>query len=160
MSDFNYITKQGLIRLQERMNHLNLVERPEVVQQVVTAREMGDLSENAEYHAARERQRHIDKEISYIRSRLAKLKVVDPAQVPKDAVRFGAIVRIRDENTSEELVYQLLGVDETEGFSTEGVTPLSIASPIGKYLTGKKVGETTVIRVPSGEKTFKVLEIK
>jgi transcription elongation factor GreA len=160
MSDFNYITKEGLRRLQDRINHLNLVERPEVIQQVVTAREMGDLSENAEYHAARERQRHIDKEITFLRGRINKLKVIDPNQIPKDAVRFGAIVRIKDVGTDEEIVYQLLGVDETEFYNEKGITSLSIASPIGKYLTGKKIGEVVIIKVPSGEKKFKILEIK
>jgi len=159
MSDQFYVTIKGLLRLKERLHYLNTVERPEVIKQVVTAREMGDLSENAEYHAARERQRHIDKEINHLRSRISRLKAVDPAQIPKDAVRFGAIVTLKDLHSSEEVRYQVVGVDEV-GEPEDGVLPISIASPIGRGLLGKKQGENVTIKVPAGEREFKVLEIK
>jgi len=159
MSDQFYVTIKGLIRLKERLHYLNTVERPEIIKQVVTAREMGDLSENAEYHAAREKQRHIDKEINHLRSRISRLKAVDPAQIPKDAVRFGAIVTLKDLHSSEEVIYQIVGVDEI-GEPESEIHPISIASPIGRGLLSKKQGENVIIEVPAGEREFKILEIK
>ncbi len=165
MSNADYITKEGLEKLKEKLNRLNLIERPAVVKQVVTAREMGDLSENAEYHAARERQRHIDNEISYIRSRINKLKVIDPAVMPKDAARFGAVVKVNDMDNEGTLIYQLVGADEasepyTNEITGEQINPVSIVSPIGKSLLGKKKGEIATAIVPIGERKFKVIDIK
>ncbi len=159
MTDQNYITIDGLIKLKERLQHLNTVERPEVIKQVVTAREMGDLSENAEYHAARERQRHIDKEINHLRSRISRLKALDPQQIPKDAVRFGAIVVLKDMHNQEIINYQIVGIDEV-GEPENDIHPISIASPIGKGLLGKKAGEKVTIKVPAGEREFDIIEIK
>ncbi|MBW6516596.1 MAG: transcription elongation factor GreA [Candidatus Cloacimonetes bacterium] len=157
--DLNYITIKGLIKLKERLQYLNTIERPEVIKQVVTAREMGDLSENAEYHAAKERQRHIDKEINHLRSRISRLKALDPAQIPKDAVRFGAIVSLKDLHNDELMHYQIVGIDEV-GDPEDNIHPISIASPIGKGLLGKKPGDTVLIKVPAGEREFNIIEIK
>lgn len=159
MMDQNYITINGLLKLKERLQQLNTVERPEVIKQVVTAREMGDLSENAEYHAARERQRHIDKEINHLRSRISHLKALDPLQIPKDAVRFGAIVSLKDMHNEELVQYQIVGVDEVSE-PENNIHPISIASPIGRGLLGKKPGELVTIKVPAGERELKVIEIK
>jgi transcription elongation factor GreA len=159
MMNMNYITINGLIRLKERLQHLNTVERPEIIKQVVTAREMGDLSENAEYHAAKEKQRQIDKEIGHLRSRISSLKAIDPAEIPKDAIRFGAIVSLKDKQNGETVRYQIVGIDET-GETDEGLHQISLASPIGKGLLGKKTGDIVTIRVPAGEHQYEVIEIK
>lgn len=158
MSD--YISKEGLVKLQKQLTYLKTEERPSVLKQVVTAREMGDLKENAEYHAARERQRQIDGEISRLQARLGLLKVVDTAVLPKDAVRFGARVFLEDLDTKEYLKYKVVGVDEVNLLDqNDDMLFISIASPIGKSLLGKKVGDDVLVSVPSGQRRFKVLEI-
>ncbi len=159
MSTANYVTIKGLRKLKERLHYLNTVERPEVIKQVVTAREMGDLSENAEYHAAKERQRHIDKEINHLRSRISSLKAIDPAEIPKDAIRFGAIACLKDMHSGEIVRYQIVGIDET-GETEEEIHQISLASPIGRGLLGKKPGEKVTIKVPAGEREFSIIEIK
>ncbi len=154
-----YITREGMERLNKRISFLLETERPKVVKQVATAREMGDLKENAEYHAARERQRHIDDEVGRLKSRAAILKVVDTDTIPKDAVRFGAYVDAEEISKSETHHYRLVGVDEVN-HEVEGVQLISVASPIGKAMIGKKVGEMFVVKAPIGDRNFKVLNIK
>lgn len=154
----DYITPEGMSRLRKRFQLLNDVERPQVVRQIVQAREMGDLSENAEYHAARERQRRIDDEMNHLRSRLGKLQVIDPASVPKDAVRFGALVECRELATDEVLCFRLVGVDETEDWE-EGITRVSVASPIGRAMIGVRPGQTFTVKAPVGDRVFEVLSI-
>lgn len=154
----NYITKEGMQRLRIRMNEL-IKERPSIIKQVVTAREMGDLSENAEYHAARERQRHLENEYNKIKSRIDKLQVIDPANLPKDAVRFGAKVTVKEISTEEIFKFQLVGIDEI--FDTEDeYERKSIASPIGKPMIGKKVGSHFVVQAPIGKREFEIIDIK
>ena len=154
----NYITKEGMQRLHKRMNQL-IEERPVIIKQVVTAREMGDLSENAEYHAARERQRNLEKEYNHIKNRVTKLKVIDTDTVPKDAVRFGARVSLREITSDREKKIRLVGIDEI--FETEdGFERMSIASPIGKALIGKKPGDHIIVQVPVGKREFEILSIE
>lgn len=154
----NYITKEGMQRLRRRMNEL-IQERPTVIKQVVTAREMGDLSENAEYHAARERQRYLENEYNKIKNRIDKLQVIDPAGLPKDAVRFGAKVTAKEISTEEIYKFQLVGIDEIYE-TEEEYERKSIASPIGKPMIGKKVGQRFVVKAPIGDREFEILEIK
>ncbi|MCK9241684.1 MAG: GreA/GreB family elongation factor [Candidatus Cloacimonetes bacterium] len=145
--------------MQKRINAL-MTERPEVINLVTIAREFGDLSENAEYKAARERQRAIDSEIDYLRRRASQLKVIDPSGFPKDAVRFGSSCRISDCNTAEELVFKLVGAAELNFYEDEDdVQVVSVVSPIGKGLLGKKPHEIAVISAPMGERRLKILEI-
>jgi transcription elongation factor GreA len=154
----NYITKEGIQRLRKRMNEL-IAERPTVMKQVVTAREMGDLSENAEYHAARERQRYLENEYNKIKNRIDKLQVIDPDNLPKDAVRFGAKVILKELSTDKIFKFQLVGIDEI--FDTEEeYARKSIASPIGKPMIGKKVGDDFVVQAPIGDREFTILDIK
>lgn len=153
-----YITPQGMTMLRKRMKQLMEVERPEIIKRVVAAREMGDLSENAEYHAAREMQRHIDNELNHLRDRLGKLQVIDPANIPKDAVRFGAVVQAREEATGDEKGYRLVGVDEAIETDEEPVF-ISVASPIGRAMIGKKPGEKFVVKAPVGDRVFTVVSI-
>ena len=154
----NYITKEGMQRLRKRMNVL-IQERPTVIKQVVTAREMGDLSENAEYHAARERQRYLENEYNKIKNRIDKLQVIDPDTLPKDAVRFGAKVTVKEISTEQIYKFQLVGIDEIFE-NEEEYERKSVASPIGKPMIGKKVGQHFVVKAPIGDREFKILEIK
>ncbi len=154
-----YITQEGLILLQKKMNKLLTIDRPQVVKQIASARELGDLKENAEYHAARERQRHIDNELTHLRNRLSKLQAIDSSKIAKDAVRFGAYVTLKDLNNKEILKYRLVGIDETD-FKTNDWTLISIASPIGKSMIGKKKNEDFVVKAPIGDRNFKILSIE
>ena len=144
-------------RLQRRINEL-MAERPEVIKAVAIAREFGDLSENAEYKAAKERQRAIDSEIDYLRRRSSQLKVVDPSSFPKDAVRFGSSCKTRDESTSEEISFKVVGAAELNFYEDEtSMQVVSVVSPIGKGLLGKKPGEIALIKAPMGERHIKIL---
>ncbi len=154
-----FITVLGMERLQKRINEL-MTERPEVIKAVTIAREFGDLSENAEYKAAKERQRAIDSEIDYLRRRSALLKVVDPSGFPKDTVRFGSSCHTRDEATGEELGFKLVGANELNFYEDEETLQVvSVVSPIGNGLLGKKINEVAVIKAPMGERRLRILEI-
>jgi transcription elongation factor GreA len=153
-----YITQEGIILLQKKMNNLLTVERPMVVKQIATARELGDLKENAEYHAARERQRHIDDELTRIRGRLSKLQAIDTSKIAKDAIRFGAYVTLKDLDSDELIQYRLVGVDETD-FKVDEWTLISVASPIGKSMIGKKIKQKFTVKAPIGDRQFEVMSI-
>jgi len=154
----NYITKEGMQRLRRRMQEL-ITERPNVIKQVVTAREMGDLSENAEYHAARERQRYLENEFNKLKDRVEKLQVIDPDTVPKDAVRFGAKVIVKELKNNSIRKVQLVGADEIFD-SEDEYERISILSPVGKPMIGKKKGDHYTVVAPIGKREFEILEIK
>jgi transcription elongation factor GreA len=154
----NYITREGMQRLHKRMNEL-IKERPSIIKQVVTAREMGDLSENAEYKAVREKQRNLENEYNYIKRRVEKLQVIDSSKIPKDAVRFGARVTIKELSNGKIFKIHLVGVDEI--FETESkYKRKSIASPMGKPMIGKKVGDNFLVKAPIGIRKFEILAIE
>lgn len=154
----DYITREGMHKLHKRIHDL-IEERKEVIKQVVTAREMGDLSENAEYKAAREKQRNIEKEYNHIKYRITRLHVIDISEIPKDAVRFGAYVTIKDISDNKIFKQFLVGIDEI--YETENeYERISIASPIGKSMIGKKVGENFLVKAPRGKREFIILDIK
>jgi len=153
-----YITMEGLKKLQEKLSHLRDIERPEIIKRVQTAREMGDLSENAEYHAAKDEQRLIDSEIDRINRRLSIIKVLDPSTIAKDAVRFGAYVTISNENGEIEK-YRLVGVDEVDFNSDNNTTYVSVASPLGAAMIGKKINDDFIVKAPIGDRKYKVLNI-
>jgi transcription elongation factor GreA len=155
-----YITKKGMDNIHRRIHHLMNIERPDVIKSVSIAREFGDLSENAEYKSAKERQRAIDNEIDHLRRRAAHLKVVDSDAFPRDMVRFGMFCHTRDSDTEEEQWFHVVGVDEINFPEEDGVMAVSIASPIGKGLLGKKLGETAQINAPMGIRRLEILEIK
>ena len=154
-----YITKTGMQRLQTRINEL-LAERPEVIKAVAIAREFGDLSENAEYKAAKERQRAIDGEIDHLRRRSANLKVIDTSDFPKDMVRFGSYCVAEDITNSERICYHLVGADEINYYAEESIQEVSVVSPIGRALLSKKIGEISIVQAPMGERKLKIIEIK
>jgi len=155
-----YITKKGMDSIQKRIQHLMNNERPDVIRAVSIAREFGDLSENAEYKSAKERQRAIDHEIDHLRRRSAHLKVIDSDAFPRDVVRFGFFCHTKDADTNEEQWFHIVGVDEINFPEDDGMMAVSIASPIGKGLLGKKKGEIALINAPMGVRKLEILEIK
>ncbi len=154
-----YITSVGMDLIQRRIAHLMNNERPEVIKAVAIAREFGDLSENAEYKAARERQRAIDGEIDYLRRRASVLKVVDTSNFPKDKIRFGSSCETEDLDTGERVTFKVVGADEVNFFSEEPVQAVSAMSPIGQALLGKAEEQVAVVKAPMGDRFLKVLAI-
>lgn len=154
-----FITQEGMDKMQRRINYLLAEERPEVIKALMVAREFGDLSENAEYKAAREKQRQIDTEVDRLRRRAAHLKVIDVSVFPKDKVRFGTLCATLDTDSGEEIVYHVVGVDELNFHDREGVQAVSVLSPIGQGLLGKAVGEIAVVKAPIGDRLLEIKEI-
>jgi transcription elongation factor GreA len=151
----NPITPGGAARLREELNQLKSVERPAIITAIATAREHGDLSENAEYHAARERQSFIEGRIKEIEDKLARAEVIDLSKLAGDRIAFGATVKLANSDTGEEVSYQILGADESD--LAKG--SISITSPLARSLIGKQVGDEVKMRMPGGERTYEVLEI-
>src|ERR1700758_252458 len=151
----NPITPEGAQRLRDELINLRSVERPAIIQAIATAREHGDLSENAEYHAARERQSFIEGRIKQIETNLALAEVIDPSKLAGDRVAFGATVKLSNTDTGEESTYRILGADEAD--LAKG--SISITSPLARSLIGKEVGDEVKVRMPGGERTYEVLEI-
>ena len=151
----NPITPEGAAKLREELGQLKSVERPAVIQAIAVAREHGDLSENAEYHAAREKQSFIEGRIKEIENKLALAEVIDPSKLAGDKVAFGATVKLANSETGEEVTYRILGADESD--LSKG--SISITSPLARSLLGKEVGDEVKMRMPGGERTYEVLEI-
>ena len=149
------MTATGYKRLQEELKQLKSVERPAVIKAIAEAREHGDLSENAEYHAARERQSFIEGRVLELEDRISRAEVIDVSKLKGDAVKFGATVTVADEDTDEELVFQIVGQDESDIKS--GL--LSITSPLARALIGKTVGDNVEVATPGGSKSYEVVKI-
>ena len=150
------MTQDSYNEKQKEVEHMESVVMPEIAEAIALARDEGDLKENAEYHAQREKQGMTQARINQIKDRLARAQIVDPADVPKDQVAFGAKVTVVDVDIDDEEVITLVG-DGDENYD-EG--KYLITSPIGRGLLGKKVGEVAEIDVPKGSLTFKVLKIE
>lgn len=150
------VTLAGLKRLEEELKHLKNVERPEVIEAIATARDHGDLKENAEYHAARERQGFIEGRIQELESVTSRAEIIDPSKMDGDTVKFGATVTILDEDTEKKFVYQIVG--EYEANIDKGL--LSFKAPIARALIGKSEGDSVEVKSPSGEKFYEILEVK
>lgn len=151
----NPITPGGAAKLREELNQLKSVERPAVIQAIATAREHGDLKENAEYHAARDRQSFIEGRIKEIENKLALAEVIDPSKLAGDRVAFGATVKLSNVESGEETSYRILGADESD--LAHG--SISITSPLARSLIGKRVGDEVKVRMPGGERVYEVLDI-
>lgn len=149
------MTKEGYSKLEEEIQRLKKEERYAVVREIEVARAHGDLSENAEYHAAKEKQAFIEGRIRMIDDKLARAEVIDTSKIPRDRVVFGVTVVLEDEETSEKAKYQLVGEDEAD---IDNGT-ISITSPIARALIGKKVDDTAVAITPGGKKELTILEI-
>ena len=150
------MTAPGLQRLEDELRLLKSTERPAVIRAIAEARTHGDLSENAEYHAARERQSFIEGRIAELEEITSSVEVIDPSSLSGDHVKFGAHVRLLDEETEKESTYQIVGVHEADIKSSR----LSISSPLAKALIGKKVGETISVPAPGGDRTYEILSVK
>lgn len=155
---YEYISKQGLEKLKSKLQHLIQDERPDVIEQIAIARQFGDLSENAEYHAAKERQRFIEAEISKIQHKVSILKIINPDMVNKNEVRFGAIVELLNLNKNKYVIYKVVGEDETG--KENNIRKISCNSPIAKALLGKKVGEEVKVKAPASIIKYKIISIK
>jgi transcription elongation factor GreA len=151
----NPITPEGAARLREELIQLKSVERPAVIQAIATAREHGDLKENAEYHAARDKQSFIEGRIKEIEDKLARAEVIDLSKVSGDRVAFGATVKVSNADTGEEAAYKILGADESD--LAKG--SISVTSPLARSLIGKQVGDEVKVRMPGGERTYEILDI-
>jgi transcription elongation factor GreA len=151
------ITPDGFRKLQEELNRFISVERPQVIKMIEHARSLGDLSENAEYETAKDRQGFIEARIQELKSKLARAEVIDPEKLPlKDRVMFGVRVRLEDIETGNTLTYQLVGPDES--VPEKGL--ISVASPLGRALLGKRVDEEARVQTPGGIREFVILEIE
>ena len=155
MVDKNPITPEGFERLREELHHLRSVERPRIIQMIAVAREHGDLSENAEYHAAREKQSFTECRLKELEHKIALAEVIDPSKLESDRVAFGATVKLLNVKTEEEVVYRILGADESD---IEKGT-LSVTSPLARSLLGKEAGDEVKVRMPGGERTYEVVEV-
>ena len=149
------ITKSGADALKRELKHLKSVERPKNVQDISTARDHGDLRENAEYHAAKEKQSHLAGRISLIEDRLARAEIIDVSKLSGERVVFGATVRLEDGESGAKAQYTIVG--ETEADLKKG--RISITSPIARGLIGREVGDTVKIRTPGGEREYELLEV-
>lgn len=155
MNDTYYITTEGYERIKKELKHLKYVERPKVIQEIATARAHGDLSENAEYDAAKEKQGHVEKNIADVENLMAQAKVVDTSKLPTDKVTFGLKVSLYDINKDEEVTYHIVGGYEADIKQNK----ISVSSPIAKALIGKKVDDEVRVQVPSGVKEFEITDI-
>lgn len=149
------MTAAGAARLHEELKTLKTVDRPGVIKAIAEAREHGDLSENAEYHAARERQSFIEGRIMELEDKISRAEVIDVSKLSGNTVKFGATVRLADEDTDEETTYQIVGQDESD--IKAGL--LSISSPLARALIGKHVGDNVEVATPGGSKSYEVVEI-
>lgn len=149
------MTRAGHTALDEELKQLKSVERPTVIRAIAEAREHGDLSENAEYHAAREKQSFIEGRIKEIESLLGRADVIDPTKL-SGTIKFGATVKLVDEDTDEERTYQIVG--EAEADIERGL--LNIKSPLARALIGKDEGDSVEVRSPGGERSYEILSIR
>ncbi|MBT8360070.1 MAG: transcription elongation factor GreA [Deltaproteobacteria bacterium] len=149
------ISKTGFNKLREELNRLERVERMEVVKAIEVARGHGDLKENAEYHAAKDRQGHIEGRILELKDKLSRAEIIDCSQVKCDRAVFGTIVSMLDLNTDEEISYQLLGPDEADVKKGS----ISVLSPLGRSLLGKEIGDEVLAITPGGNREFEVTGI-
>ena len=156
MTDKFPMTNQGYSRLEEELKHLKSVARPDVIRAIAEAREHGDLSENAEYHAARERQSFIEGRVMELEDKIARAEIIDVSKLTGETVKFGATVTVADEDTDEELTYQLVGEAESDVKAGR----LAITSPLARALIGKAIGDSVEVVTPKGERGYEVLKVE
>ncbi|MCF6291348.1 MAG: transcription elongation factor GreA [Desulfobacterales bacterium] len=149
------VSRAGFQRLREELERLQRRERPDVIRAIEVAREHGDLKENAEYHAAKERQGHIEGRILELKDKLSRAEIIDCTQVGSERAVFGTVVTLLDLESDDEITYQLLGAEESD--VKKGV--ISVVSPIGRSILGKYVGDDVVVKTPGGVREFEVVDI-
>jgi transcription elongation factor GreA len=155
MTHASYMTEEGLARLKKELEHLTSVERPAISQQIADARDKGDLSENAEYDAAKEAQGILEMKIAKLEDLIANARIIDESKIDTSQVQILNKVKIKNMRNNKQMVYTL--VSESESDIKNG--KISVATPIARGLLGKKVGDVVDIQVPSGMMSFEIMEI-
>jgi transcription elongation factor GreA len=155
MSEKVPMTPEGQVRLREEMRRLKEVDLPQVVKDISVARDHGDLSENAEYHAAKERQGMIVARISFLEQTLSRAEVIDPSKLSGSKVQFGAKVKLANVDSGEEQAFQIVGPEEAD----IKLGRISVASPLARGLLGREVGDEVTLQMPAGKRTYEILEI-
>ena len=150
------MTAEGLAKLEEELKQLRGEERPAVIRAIAEARAHGDLSENAEYHAAKERQGFIEGRIQELEDIIGRAQVIDPAKLSGNTVKFGATVTVVDEDTDKEATYQIVGDMEAD----LKLKRISLSSPIARALIGKSVGDSVEVAAPGGAKSYEIVKVK
>ena len=156
MVDKNPITPDGAQKLRDELHRRKTVDRPEISKMIAEARAHGDLSENAEYHAAREKGGFNEGRIKELEDKLARAEIIDPSKLAGDKVAFGATVKLLNTATDEEVTYRILGADEAD----INAGSISVTAPIAKSMLGREVGDEVKIRTPNGERVYEILEIE
>lgn len=149
------ITPDGYHKLQEELERLLKIDRPKNIRNISEARAHGDLSENAEYHAAKEQQSFIEGRIQELKTKLALADVIDPSKISQDKTAFGATVKVMDLSTDEERTFMLVGPDEAD----VKIGRISISSPVGRALLNKEIGDVVNIKAPAKTMEYEILEI-
>jgi len=150
------MTASGYKALEDEISHLKLVERPAVIKMIAEARSHGDLSENAEYHAAKERQAFIEGRVMDLEDKLSRADVIDVSKLSGKTVKFGAFVTLADEDTDAKVKYQIVG--DLEADAKKG--KISISSPIARALIGKAAGDTVEVSAPGGARSYEILKVQ
>lgn len=150
------MTKDGLKKLKDELEHLKITERPDVIKAISEAREHGDLSENAEYHAAREKQSFIEGRISELENKILRAEVIDTSNLDNSKVVFGATVEVTDINNEKKFTYRIVGTDEADIEKNL----ISISAPLCKAMMNKKVNDVIEVNTPSGNKEYIINSIK
>ena len=156
MTDKFPMTKDGLKKLKDELEHLKITERPDVINAIAEAREHGDLSENAEYHAAREKQSFIEGRISELENKVLRANVIDTSNLDSSKVVFGATVEVTDINNEKKFTYRIVGTDEADIEKNL----ISISAPLCKAMMNKKVDDVIEVNTPSGNKEYIINSIK
>jgi transcription elongation factor GreA len=150
------MTADGYANLQDELKRLKSIDRPAIIRAIAEARDHGDLSENAEYHAARERQGFIEGRVMEIEDKIARAEVIDVSKLSGKVVKFGATVTLADEETDEEQKFQIVGEDEAD----VGRGRLSVTSPLARALIGKGIGDSVEVATPRGAKSYEVVKVR
>jgi transcription elongation factor GreA len=156
MPDTIPMTPEGFERIKVELKTLKEIERPAIIREIAAAREHGDLSENAEYHAAKEKQGFIEDRIKVLDDAMARAEVIDPAKLSGEKIAFGATVRLANTETGEEVEYRILGPIECDLASGS----ISVSSPIARSLIGREAGDEVTVRTPGGVRSYEVLAVK
>ena len=149
------ITPRGLATMERELKHLKSEERPAIIRAIAEAREHGDLSENAEYHSAREKQAFVEGRIKELEGLISLAEVIDPAKMSGDTIRFGATVTLVDEETEEERTYQIVGEPEADIEAGR----LNVRSPLARALIGKEEGDSVEVRTPGGTRGYEITAV-
>ena len=150
------MTREGYDKLEAELRRLKTRERPKIVKEIEVARAHGDIAENAEFHAAKERQSHIEGRIRLVEDKLARAQVIDPSGQDLDSIRFGLTVVLEDSASGEQVTYTIVGEDESDVSAGR----ISVSSPVARALLGRGVGDAVTVRVPRGTREFEVLQIR